>query len=89
MSTLTARSPSPGALPRIALAAVAAAEALHAAAVTFDAWLALRRRAGDVGSGLRRRTARHRLQRDRDREAGGREGHGSEQFVDVGHGVLR
>ena len=45
MSTLTARSPSSGTLPRIALAAVAAAEALHAAAVTFDAWLALRRRA--------------------------------------------
>ena len=47
MSTLTARSPSPGALPRIALAAVAAAEALHALALRVDAWLAARRRAAD------------------------------------------
>lgn len=45
MSTLTARPPSQGTLPRIALAAVAGAEALHAAAVKLDAWLALRRRA--------------------------------------------
>ena len=45
MSTSTFRAPSPGALPRIALAAVAAAEALHSLALRADAWLAARKRA--------------------------------------------
>ena len=45
MSTLTAHTASQGALPRIALAAVAAAEALHALALRVDTWLAARRRA--------------------------------------------
>jgi uncharacterized protein YjiS (DUF1127 family) len=45
MSTLTAHPPSTGTLPRLALAAVAGAEALHAAVVRFDNWRAARRRA--------------------------------------------
>lgn len=47
MNTPTAQTAYSSALPRIALAAVAAAEALYALALRVDAWLVARKRAAD------------------------------------------
>ncbi len=47
MNTPTAQAASSSALPRIALLAVAASEALYALALRIDAWLAGRKRAAD------------------------------------------
>jgi len=45
MNAPTTQSASPGALPRIALSTIVAAEALYALALRIDAWLAHRKRA--------------------------------------------
>lgn len=47
MTALAHSRPAPGTLSRLALTAIAAAQALYAAAEALDAWLARRRRASE------------------------------------------